>query len=725
MRATILFCLLAWCTVQLLSCVSVAPGPRSDEARWRAPDLDRATRVLAGPDQKEIDLEGMLDQLVRAEVVFLGETHLDETTHRVELRVLEGLARRTGNRVVLAMEMFERDVQPALDSYLAGELTEQEFLKQSRPWGNYRTAYRPLIEAARRLGLPVVASNAPTGLRRKIAMGGKEAWDALTDEERALLPKELLPNSSDYWERVDNAIRGHMHGTGGDPETRLYSTQCLWDNSMGEACVSALEQHPGHMVLHVNGGFHSDRWDGTARQLLLRRPETRVRTITVLPTTSLATATTSSANRADYVVLAESRARDISDGEYAVTVSREMNYRLHLPASATDDDPVPLLIWLCDDGLTAADGLSLWRRRLGEEAAIIAVEPLHEQVGDDLAPAGSWYRAGSLSDDLGSLHQGLERIAGYALRNLPIDSTAVVLSGEGTGATIATSAALYADLGAVRAVALRPAGLRELKNQPLPLRPESSRSGGPADRSLLILVEPHEQEAWSGEVEQYARTELDAGMELMADDRWQRHPQLEAALRVRLGLEPLADDGSNHRFHVRLPHSSGRARHWALLRLLDRAGASGCRVAVLDPEHPAEVGDSQEIDVTIRGADFADGRGLPRAPGPFGGTTLVVVDGDDPAELESWQQRVEEKVLNERSRFHRLRTATEETLAEALQQLASEKRRNVLIVPARFCASADLMRRLRDAARRGPADMTLHWSPGLGGARGLSEPGEG
>ena len=37
--------------------------------------------------------------------------------------MLEGLARR-GRAVTLSLEMFERDVQPALDAYLAGRLSE-------------------------------------------------------------------------------------------------------------------------------------------------------------------------------------------------------------------------------------------------------------------------------------------------------------------------------------------------------------------------------------------------------------------------------------------------------------------------------------------------------------------------------------------------------------------------------------------------------------------------
>ena len=68
-----------------------------------------------------------------------------------------------------------------------------------------------------------------------------------------------------------------------DDVERLYSTQSLWDNSMGEACAIALDEHPGSSVLHVNGGFHSAYWDGTVRQLELRRPDTRSATVSIVP----------------------------------------------------------------------------------------------------------------------------------------------------------------------------------------------------------------------------------------------------------------------------------------------------------------------------------------------------------------------------------------------------------------------------------------------------------
>src|SRR6187549_1970408 len=106
------------------------------------------------------DFEVMLADLARADAVFVGEQHDDPNTHRLELAIVEGLTGR-GIQVVVSLEMFERDVQPSLDRYTGGDTTEQQFLKESRPWPAYATDYRPLVEFAKAHKLPVIAANVP------------------------------------------------------------------------------------------------------------------------------------------------------------------------------------------------------------------------------------------------------------------------------------------------------------------------------------------------------------------------------------------------------------------------------------------------------------------------------------------------------------------------------------------------------------------------------------
>src|SRR5438876_11268937 len=89
-------------------------------------------RVYDTRHKQFIDFETLVSRVSAAGLVFVGEQHDDPATHRMELALLEGIARRRDS-VVLALEMFERDVQPLLDAYLAGDSSEAELLRSGRP----------------------------------------------------------------------------------------------------------------------------------------------------------------------------------------------------------------------------------------------------------------------------------------------------------------------------------------------------------------------------------------------------------------------------------------------------------------------------------------------------------------------------------------------------------------------------------------------------------------
>ncbi len=704
----------------LLSACSIALSPPDDDARWSAPPLERCISVRDGRTGEPLTFHALLDELAKADAVFLGEQHTDETTHRVELAVYEGLLERKPGRVVLAMEMFERDVQADLDAYLGGETEERAFLEKARPWRNYETAYRPLIERARSAGAPVVASNFPTPLRRRMGAEGEEILESLDPDARRQIPARFFANTPAYWRRVDNAIRGHRAmmggGNGGGDEERLYSTQSLWDNSMGAACADALDRHAGATVLHVNGAFHSAYWDGTVRQFKLRKPEAKALTVDIVPVPNPSAAGVGGAPIADYVIFAEARASDVNEGKHAVYVSREQHYRLHLPPP----DPqkrVPLLIWLSDDGLTAEDGMALWRERLGEDAAIAVLEPAFPQTEADLSQGGRWFRPDEFSSDIAAMISAVERTWGYVLRHYPIDAGRVCIAGEGTGATVVAAAAVLSDRLEGRAVALRPRHYAKIKDFPLPL-PELRGDDPPRDVTLRVVVDEAGREWWRGEVGEYAAIELKAELTTATADPWMCELEVENALRGALELEELQPPGpSSDRLYVPATPDTPRGRHWARLAALRAAKTAGQAVAVAqDP-----LAGARPLPAAVSADDYAGGEAkLPRCPGPFGGTTVVVVDenaGDE--EKASWLALEENDPINKHSRFHRLRVATPDDgkrLPQVLEALHAARRNNVLIVPAVFCAEPETMRELRRAVRDLEDRMTLHWLPGLGGA---------
>ncbi|MCE9593271.1 MAG: ChaN family lipoprotein [Planctomycetes bacterium] len=693
------------------------PAPRETSAteRWSAPPLERAVFVRDGKTGEAVALDALFDRLARADVVFLGETHLDETTHRLELATFQALCARRPGRVVLALEMFERDVQPTLDAYLASKIDEATFLASARPWSNYRTAYRPLIEYAKSVGARVIASNFPTPLRGRIASEGLDLLAKLPPAELPFAPAKILPHRPEYWRRVDNAVRGHLGMMGGKPaddDPRLDDTQCLWDNSMGESCALALARDRGTLVLHVNGGFHSEYWDGTVRQLLLRAPDTKVATVAIDPSSNPAIDDVGGKPRADFVAFAESRARDVDDGEYAVGVGRELAYRLSMPKGVSS--PVPLLVWFGDDGLAAKDELAEWKERLGDSAAIAVVAPPYRETQEDLVEGGRWFWPDSFAEDVSVLREGYERLGGYLLRHQAIDPSRVVVAGEGTGATVVAAIALLSEQLDVRALALAPRRFAKLKDFSLPL-PELFGDAVRAKKSLALFARDGDESWWESELAEYRGVGLPCDLATIEVDPWLADAARENAVRSALGLEPTKTlaDSAPHRFVVA---TGAREKAFARRLALRQRRDPGELVAVVS-ERLSE-GVATELSTAIHATDFVTGRPLPRCPGPFGGTTVIVLpDGTDPIEAEVWRTLEKDDPLAKKSRFHRLRVAElsgEHGVDALLTELQGQGRKNVLIVPAVFCADGATMRALAERVRAHDDAMTLQWQPGLG-----------
>lgn len=254
------------------------------------------------------DFEMMTADLGRADVILIGEQHDDPNTHRLELALLEALARRNVS-VTLSLEMFERDVQGSVDTYLAGSSAEDEFLKNSRPWPRYASDYRPLVEFARARRWPVVAANVPRRIAADVAKVGKPAVDSLNSSDRSLAAADLQCPHDAYFNRFAEQMGGHQPSSSSSADAtteRYYWAQCIKDETMAESIVTAftrLEGRPG-VVVHVTGAFHSEFGEGTGERVRRRLAGRRVATVSIVPTENLDVIAPQPADlkRADYLV---------------------------------------------------------------------------------------------------------------------------------------------------------------------------------------------------------------------------------------------------------------------------------------------------------------------------------------------------------------------------------------------------------------------------------------
>ena len=257
----------------LLAALTAGPAAAQTSA-----DTMQARYQVFDAAGEALPLSMLLDEAAQADVVFLGEIHDDPTGHAVELAVLVGVVERAGSRpVVLALEMFEADVQTVLDEYVAGLVSERDFLEASRPWQNYAD-YRPLVEFARRNGVRVVASNAPVRYVRVLARG--EVLGGLSEAAIATLPPLPVAPAS---EATAAAFAEAMGGTGGHGGSALLDAQNLRDASMAHHTARALAGPGRPLVVHVNGGFHTAGRRGIPEHLARLAPAAQMFVVAIEP----------------------------------------------------------------------------------------------------------------------------------------------------------------------------------------------------------------------------------------------------------------------------------------------------------------------------------------------------------------------------------------------------------------------------------------------------------
>lgn len=210
------------------------------------------------------EAEAVLAQAARAPTVLLGERHDDPDHHRWQLQVLSGLLART-SALAVGLEMLPRRVQPVLDRWTAGELSEEAFLRAvewDRVWGFDPGFYMPVLQVARLNRLPVVALNVERALVSRTA---REGWAAVPPAEREGVG-DPAPVTPAYRASLAEAMAAHGgSGRAGDLD-RFIEAQSVWDRAMAEK-IAETHRATGRTVVALMGIAHVEGRQGVPHQL--------------------------------------------------------------------------------------------------------------------------------------------------------------------------------------------------------------------------------------------------------------------------------------------------------------------------------------------------------------------------------------------------------------------------------------------------------------------------
>ncbi len=204
-------------------------------------------------------LKQILPKLKKANVIYLGEIHDSSQDHENQLKIIEKLY-QNNTRIAIGMEMFQHPFQEVVNEYIAGTITEAEFIKKSEfktRWGFDWQLYAPILRFAKRKQIPVLALNTPSEITRKVS---REGIEKLTNSEKQAIPPitEIRTDNIAYRQLVLKAFEEHQSAGHGNSSSanRFFLAQVLWDETMADAIAKFVKANPDYQVVVLAGLGH-------------------------------------------------------------------------------------------------------------------------------------------------------------------------------------------------------------------------------------------------------------------------------------------------------------------------------------------------------------------------------------------------------------------------------------------------------------------------------------
>jgi uncharacterized iron-regulated protein len=218
-----------------------------------------------------LDARNWIDSLAARPVVLLGETHTSLADHRWQMQVLAAVHSRAPN-LTLGFEAFPRRVQPVLERWVAGELSERRFLAEvgwGDVWGFDATLYMPLFDFARMNRIPMIALNVERSLVSRV---GRDGWDAVPADAREGVGDPAPPNAA-YVASLGRVYAQHKKKDDAPPSAedpafaKFVQAQLTWDRAMAEGLAAARKENADGPVVGIIGRGHLEYGYGVPHQL--------------------------------------------------------------------------------------------------------------------------------------------------------------------------------------------------------------------------------------------------------------------------------------------------------------------------------------------------------------------------------------------------------------------------------------------------------------------------
>lgn len=244
----------------------------------------------------ETDFNALVDQAKQSDVILFGEQHNSAIAHWLQLELTVALIE--SSKIKLGAEMFERDNQVALNSYINGEIDQKGLDTLARLWSNYQTDYAPLVNLAKKNNIELIATNIPRRYANLVFRNGFSVLDTLSTDEKkwiAPLPIDFDPELPTY----KNILT--MMGDHGTPE--LVKAQAIKDATMAYSILEHRKKN--EIFLHYNGAYHSDFFEGIVWHLKLKEPDLNYFVISTVTQKDINTLDQEHKSKGDFIIVVD------------------------------------------------------------------------------------------------------------------------------------------------------------------------------------------------------------------------------------------------------------------------------------------------------------------------------------------------------------------------------------------------------------------------------------
>jgi uncharacterized iron-regulated protein len=239
--------------------------------------------IYSTKTHQRLSVEEFTQSLASGDILVMGEKHAtsgdlstnENQRHQVNLLTdLSSHLKAKKLTLTVGMEFLEYPIQNVVNQFLAGNLTDDQFIKQAGWGSNPFSAYREQILAPLVTGGRTLALNIPRAVTSQIAKGG---LGSLSSEQRALLPPSFVRGNDLYFERFKAVMAGHV------PDEKLddyFWAQSIWDETMAWKTLEGMNANSVTAI--VVGEFHVE-YGGGLPDRLLARGATSVKTLLQIP----------------------------------------------------------------------------------------------------------------------------------------------------------------------------------------------------------------------------------------------------------------------------------------------------------------------------------------------------------------------------------------------------------------------------------------------------------